>query len=84
VSFALQAGVVALVVGACALYSIWRLLSGSARLRALELLAGVPLLGRAAWIGALRARVLAGVGGCGGCAGASAPAPKRTSGALRR
>ena len=83
-SATLQLLVVALLVGACAIYSTWRLLSARLRLRVLELLAGVPLLGRAAWIGALRSRVLAGVGGCGGCAGASAPAPKRTSGALRR
>jgi hypothetical protein len=84
VSFALQALLVALLVGACALYSTWRLLSGRARLRALELLAGVPGIGRAAWLAALRARVVQGTGSCGGCAGASAAAPKRTSGALRR
>jgi hypothetical protein len=84
VSLVLQALVVALLVSACALYSLWRLLSGRARLRALELLAGVPGFARAAWLASLRARLAGGLGGCGGCAGASAPGPKRTSGALRR
>jgi hypothetical protein len=84
VSFALQALAVVLLVGACAIYSTWRLLSVRLRLRVLELLAGVPLLGRAAWIGALRARLLAGAGGCAGCAATSVAAPKRTPGALRR
>jgi hypothetical protein len=83
-SFAPQGLAVLLVVSACTLYSTWRLLSGRLRLRVLELLAGVPLLGRASWIGALRARLVQGAGGCAGCAGSSAAAPKRTPGALRR
>jgi hypothetical protein len=83
VSFALQAVVVALLVGACLIYSTWRLLSQRARLRALERLARVPGFARAAWLAALRARLVGGMGGCGGCAGASA-GPKQTSGALRR
>lgn len=82
-SFALQALAVVLLVSACAIYSTWRLLSGRLRLRVLERLAAVPLLGKGAWIGALRARVLAGAGGCAGCA-ANAAAPKQTPGALRR
>jgi len=84
VSFVLQGLVVALLVSACAIYSTWRLLSGRARLRALELLAAVPGFAQAAWLASLRARVAGGMGGCGGCAGASAPGPKQTSGALRR
>ena len=83
-SFALQALAVVLLVSACAIFSTWRLLSARLRLRVLELIEAVPLLGRAAWIGALRARLLSGAGGCAGCAATSAAAPKRTPGALRR
>ncbi|HEX4387088.1 MAG TPA: hypothetical protein VH109_00525 [Steroidobacteraceae bacterium] len=83
-SFALQLFAVALLVSVCALYSTWRLMSVRLRLRSLELLGGVPGLARAAWLAALRARLVTGAGACGGCAPPSAASRKQTPGALRR
>ena len=83
-NLALQVVVVGLLVGACLLYSTWRLLSARLRLRTLEALARLPVVGRAAWLAALRARVLAGMGGCAGCAAPSAASRNQTPGALRR
>jgi hypothetical protein len=82
----LQCVVVALIVSACVIYSTWRLLSVSARVRALGLLALLPGISRAHWFQGLRARTTAGLaGGCGSCSGSTpATSPKRTPGALRR
>ncbi|HWZ61392.1 MAG TPA: hypothetical protein VNX02_00085 [Steroidobacteraceae bacterium] len=85
----LQAVLVAVVVGACLLYSAWRLASLALRLRLLAALATLPGARRATWLGALRARTLAQLqSGCAGCAsGATPPAAghrNRTPGALRR
>jgi hypothetical protein len=85
-SWVLQVIVVALSVAACATYSIWRLLSGAARERALNLLAAVPAVARMGWFIALQARTRARLGaGCGSCSAApSAASRKQTPGALRR
>jgi hypothetical protein len=83
-SLLLQVIVVALIVAVCATYSIWRLLSGAARARALELLAAIPAVARMGWFIALQARTRAGTG-CGSCSAApSATSRKQTPGALRR
>jgi len=94
VSLLLQQLLVALLVINCALFSAWRLSSVRLRLRALETLAGWPLLGRASWLARLREHTLAqqlrACGGCGGATSTAAPAtpgadaPNRTPGALRR
>ncbi len=85
-SVVLQVIVVGLIVLVCALYSTWRLLSGAARQRLLEVLAKVPLLGSSAWLRGLQQRTRAGLGaGCGSCPAATAsPSRKRTPGALPR
>ena len=85
-SLLLQVIVVALIVAVCATYSIWRLLSGAARARALELLAAIPAVARMGWFIALQARTRARAGtGCGSCSAApSATSRKQTPGALRR
>ena len=82
----LQVLLVALVVAVCATYSIWRLLSGAARLRTLGLVARLPWVASTRWFAGLQARTqAAGSGGCGSCsASASAPSRKQTPGALRR
>ena len=82
-SFVLQLLAVTLLVSACATYSTWRLMSVRLRLRSLELLGGVPGIARAAWLAALRARLMGGAGACGGCT-PSAASRKQTPGALRR
>jgi hypothetical protein len=86
VNLALQVIVVAVLVTTCAVYSLWRLLSGAARLRLLNVLATVPALAAMGWFVALeqRTRARAG-GGCGSCAAStSAASRKRTPGALPR
>lgn len=85
-SVLLQVIVVAAVVGVCAVYSVWRLLSGAARLRALAALARWPAVASMRWFVKLDGRTRAGSGaGCGGCAAApSAASRKRTPGALPR
>ena len=85
-SFVLQVIVVAALVSACAVYSLWRLLSSAARLRALAALARVPALASMGWFARLQARTRAGSSaGCGTCAAApSAASRKRTPGALPR
>ncbi len=85
-NLALQVIVVALVVIACATYSIWRLLSAAARVRVLERLAKVPAVSRTGWYVRLSARTRGGTGaGCGGCAASTTAASrKQTPGALRR
>jgi len=86
----LQVAVVAALVAGCALYSAWRLLSLSLRLRLLEALAGLPRPLTSPWLGKLRARTLAQLqSGCAGCAGGAvtpdaAARRNRTTGALRR
>jgi hypothetical protein len=85
----LQVVLVAVVVGACILYSAWRLASLALRLRLLDALARLPGARGATWLGVLRARTLARLqSGCAGCAsGATPPAAgrrTRTPGALRR
>ncbi len=85
-SIVLQVIVVAALVSVCALYSLWRLLSGAARLRTLDALARLPGVESMGWFARLQARTRAGSGaGCGGCAAApSAASRKRTPGALPR
>jgi hypothetical protein len=83
----LQGLIVAVVVTLCTFYSVWRLLPARLRLRALEAGAHLPLIGRSAWLSALRAQARSRLGGgCGACAPAatSAASPKQTPGALRR
>ena len=90
-SLVLQGVVVAVLVGACALYSAWRLASLKLRLRALEALGSLPPGLTAPWLAALRSRTLAQLAGGGdGCAAGGAPTrdaaarPNQTPGALRR
>jgi hypothetical protein len=85
----LQVVLVAVAVGACTLYSAWRLASLALRLRLLEALAALPGARSASWLGALRARTLAQLqSGCAGCASGATPRAaghrNRTPGALRR
>ncbi|HEY2808796.1 MAG TPA: hypothetical protein VGI91_08365 [Steroidobacteraceae bacterium] len=85
-NLALQVIAVAVLVSACAVYSLWRLLSGAARLRLLNVLATVPAVGSLGWFVALGQRTRARVGGgCGSCAASTTAASrKRTPGALPR
>jgi hypothetical protein len=85
-SFLLQIIAVALIVAACAVYSIWRLLSGAARQRTLDLLARIPAVATMGWFVALQARTRARMGGgCGSCAASTTAASrKQTPGALHR
>jgi hypothetical protein len=85
-SLVLQVIVVAVVVSACALFSVWRLLSGAARQRTLDLLARVPALAAMRWFARLQARTRANTGvGCGSCAAStSAASRKQTPGGLPR
>jgi hypothetical protein len=86
-SVVLQVTVVAFIVAACATYSIWRLLSGAARQRTLDLLARIPAVARMGWFVGLQARTRArlGGGGCGSCsASTTAASRKQTPGALPR
>jgi hypothetical protein len=77
-SMLLQQLVVGALVIACALFAAWRLSTARLRLKALERLGRLPVLGGAAWLATLRRRTLAGSGGsCGGCAQKSTtPEPK--------
>ncbi|HLJ39176.1 MAG TPA: DUF6587 family protein [Steroidobacteraceae bacterium] len=88
-SLLLQSLLVAVAVIACTVYSVWRLLSLSARLRALEALSVLPRFLTAPWLAALKSRTLAKLAtGCAGCGGGSSPDAavhrSRTPGALRR
>jgi hypothetical protein len=95
-SLLLQAVLVGLAVGACALYSAWRLASLSLRLRVIEGLGSLPPALTAPWLTplwlpALRRRTLAQLsGGCAGCAAGGAATrdgaarPIQTPGAPRR
>ena len=90
-SLLLQGVVVGIAVGACALYSAWRVASLKLRLRVIEGLGALPPALTAPWLAALRSRTLAQLaGGCAGCAAGGAPRqdaaarPNRTPGALRR
>jgi len=75
VSVLLQQFVVGALVIACTLFAAWRLSTARLRLRALDVLAAVPVLRSVSWLAALRRRTLAGLGGaCGGCAQGTAPA----------
>ena len=87
----LQGVLVGLIVAACAIYSAWRLASLKLRLRVLDGLASLPPPLTAAWLGALRQRTLAQLGGgCAGCAAGGVATPdaaarrSQTPGALRR
>jgi hypothetical protein len=88
-SVLLQSVLVGVVVAACAVYSVWRLLSLNARLRLLDALGVLPAVLTAGWLAALRQRTLAQLTtGCAGCAGGSTPDAgvrrNQTPGALRR
>jgi hypothetical protein len=76
--------VVTLAVLACAIYSTWRLLSGAARLRTLELLAALPGARASRWHAALMRRTLSKLSGCAGCAANAPPSRNQTPGAPRR
>lgn len=85
----LQSLLVGVLVGACALYSVWRLLSLNARLRSLDALGTLPRFLTAPWLAVLKRRTVAQLGaGCAGCASGATPAAaahrNRTPGALRR
>jgi hypothetical protein len=100
VSLLLQQLLVGALVAACALYSAWRLASVRLRLRALDLLGGVPLARGTRALAWLQQRTLGKItAACGGCSQASshlksrAPesaakpasaAPNQTPGVLRR
>lgn len=85
-SLVLQVIVVAVVVSACLFYSIWRLLSGAARQRMLDVLARVPGVASLGWFVRLQARTHAKMGvGCGSCGtSTTAASRKQTPGALPR
>lgn len=88
-SLLLQGLLVGIVVAVCTLYSVWRVLSLSARLRSLDALGVLPRLLTAPWLPELRRRTLAKLSaGCAGCAAGSTPDAaahrNRTPGALRR
>jgi hypothetical protein len=85
-SLVLQGVLVALIVSACVTYSTWRLLSVSARVRALDLLGSLPGISGTQWYQGVRARTTARLaGGCGSCGGSTpATSRKRTPGALHR
>lgn len=69
-SLVVQEVLVAILVAACALFSAWRLLSPSLKLRCLEALTALPLVGGARIFLSLKERTLARLGpGCAGCAG---------------
>ena len=80
---------VGLIVAACAIFSVWRLLSVRARLSVLDAPAALPGHPGGRWLTALRQRLLARLGGgCGSCTqsalNASAPAATQSSAAPRR
>jgi len=87
-SLLLQQLLVVVLVIASALFAAWRLISVSARLRALAFLGAMPGMRSAGWLARLRARTLAlQASACGGCAGGAtrgAAARNQTPGALRR
>ena len=79
-SLLLQQLLVGVLVISCALFSAWRLSSVRLRLRALEILADWPGLGRVSWLTRLRERTLAQqLRACGGCGGAGVPATNSVS-----
>jgi hypothetical protein len=88
----LQSVLVAVLVVACAAFSVWRLMSLTLRLRLLGSLARVPLFADARWLARVRQKLLAGAASaCGGCSQADvhqlkpdAVSRNRTPGALRR
>ena len=83
----LQYLVAGVLVAGCAGFSAWRLASVALRLRMLDALKLLPLIGGAGWLERLRVRTLAGsAAACGGCSGAkpSAVSRNQTPGALRR
>ena len=65
---ALQSILVALIVGACVIYSAWRLTSVRVHLRVLDVLGAVGEARPEGWLGRLRNRELSKLGGsCGAC-----------------
>jgi hypothetical protein len=71
-SLVVQEVLVAMVVAACALFSAWRLLSLRLKLRCLDALTALPLVGGARIFVSLKERTLAQLRpGCAGCAGHS-------------
>jgi len=85
VSALAQGLLVATAVGACALYSAWRLMPAQLRLKLLNGLGRLPGLGGSAWLAGLRRRQEAKfAAGCGGCAPTPGGSAKQTPGALRR
>lgn len=76
-SLLLQQVLVVVLVVACMLYSAWRLATVRVRRRWLELLAALPGLGRARWLGQLQARTRAqSTAACGGCSAAAGHKPR--------
>jgi hypothetical protein len=88
----LQEVLVGILVGACAVFSLWRLLSVRLRLRLLDALRVLPGASRARWLARLRQRSLAQFAlACGSCSHADAhgttpgaASRNQTPGALRR
>jgi hypothetical protein len=68
VSLVVQEIIVALLVVSCALFAIWRLATVRLKLRMLDALGKMPLVGGSAWLQQLtlrtRARETAACGGC--------------------
>jgi hypothetical protein len=83
----LQYLVAGVLVAGCAWFSAWRLASVALRLRMIDGLKVLPLIGSAGWLERLKARTLArSAAACGGCSSSkpSAVSRNQTPGALRR
>jgi hypothetical protein len=64
----LESIIVAVIVATCTLLSVWRLMSVRMRLRALELLSGLPQYAGGFLVARLRQKTIGRLsGGCGAC-----------------
>jgi hypothetical protein len=81
----IQDVIVALIVAGCAVFSVWRLMSGSARLKTLELLTPIAnAVGASAAITKLRGKVLAQLAsGCAACSSNKTAVRHHTAGPRR-
>lgn len=81
----LESILVALIVLACAVFSLWRLLSAPLRLRVLDWLPAGLGRSESGWAGRLRRKALAELsGGCGACARGSSALTSAAPHANRR